>query len=440
MTPCDLIIIGGGPGGYPAAQIAAAEGLNVVLIERDRLGGTCLNRGCIPTKAMTRVAEVAMTVTDAANYGVETVGCPVSIDYQRATRHRDEVVTAMREGLASTMANVNIVIGEAVVDSTEPPTVTAAGTTFTAPRLIVATGAAPARLPIEGADLALTSDDLTTGSTLPESLVVIGGGVIGLEFASIFNALGSKVTIVEFLPEILPPCDAEIAKRLRTALKRRGIDIITDAAVTALRPGMEIDYQRRGKTATLQAEAVLMAVGRRAVVPRGLNVELNHNGSIKVDPETFETSAKGVYAVGDVNGICQLAHAATAQAERVMGREINLSVIPSAVFTSPEVAMVGKTEKQALESGHDITVGKAMFRSNGKAQAMGETDGLVKVIVDRDNDLLLGAFIVGPHAADLIEELSLAMSSRLPVREILSSVHAHPTLSETVTAALAAAR
>lgn len=440
MTPCDLIIIGGGPGGYPAAQIAAAEGLNVVLIERDRLGGTCLNRGCIPTKAMTRVAEVAMTVTDAANYGVETVGCPVSIDYQRATRHRDEVVTAMREGLASTMSNVNIVIGEAVVDSTEPPTVTAAGTTFTAPRLIVATGAAPARLPIEGADLALTSDDLTTGSTLPESLVVIGGGVIGLEFASIFNALGSKVTIVEFLPEILPPCDAEIAKRLRTALKRRGIDIITDAAVTALRPGMEIDYQRRGKTATLQAEAVLMAVGRRAVVPRGLNVELNHNGSIKVDPETFETSAKGVYAVGDVNGICQLAHAATAQAERVMGREIDLSVIPSAVFTSPEVAMVGKTEKQTLESGHDITVGKAMFRSNGKAQAMGETDGLVKVIVDRDNDLLLGAFIVGPHAADLIEELSLAMSSRLPVREILSSVHAHPTLSETVTAALAAAR
>lgn len=440
MTPCDLIIIGGGPGGYPAAQIAAAEGLNVVLIERDRLGGTCLNRGCIPTKAMTRVAEVAMTVTDAADYGVETVGCPVSIDYQRATRHRDEVVTAMREGLASTMANVNIVIGEAVVDSTEPPTVTAAGTTFTAPRLIVATGASPARLPIEGADLALTSDDLTTGSTLPESLVVIGGGVIGLEFASIFNALGSKVTIVEFLPEILPPCDSEIAKRLRTALKRRGIDIITDAAVTALRPGMEIDYQRRGKTATLQAEAVLMAVGRRAVVPRGLNVELNHNGSIKVDPETFETSAKGVYAVGDVNGICQLAHAATAQAERVMGREIDLSVIPSAVFTSPEVAMVGKTEKQALESGHDITVGKAMFRSNGKAQAMGETDGLVKVIVDRDNDLLLGAFIVGPHAADLIEELSLAMSSRLPVHEILSSVHAHPTLSETVTAALAAAR
>lgn len=440
MTPCDLIIIGGGPGGYPAAQIAAAKGLNVVLIERDRLGGTCLNRGCIPTKAMTRVAEVAMTVTDAADYGVETVGCPVSIDYQRATRHRDEVVTAMREGLASTMANVNIVIGEAVVDSTEPPTVTAAGTTFTAPRLIVATGASPARLPIEGADLALTSDDLTTGSTLPESLVVIGGGVIGLEFASIFNALGSKVTIVEFLPEILPPCDAEIAKRLRTALKRRGIDIITDAAVTALRPGMEIDYQRRGKTATLQAEAVLMAVGRRAVVPRGLNVELNHNGSIKVDPETFETSAKGVYAVGDVNGICQLAHAATAQAERVMGRETDLSVIPSAVFTSPEVAMVGKTEKQALESGHDITVGKAMFRSNGKAQAMGETDGLVKVIVDPDNDLLLGAFIVGPHAADLIEELSLAMSSRLPVREILSSVHAHPTLSETVTAALAAAR
>jgi len=438
MNNVDLIIIGSGPGGYPAAAAAVADGLSVVIIERDLIGGTCLNRGCIPTKALCRTADVALTVSAAAEFGVEDVQAPI-IDYSIAAARRDKVVATLREGVAMTIKGARVVKGEATVESTSPIVVSAAGEQFTAPRLIVATGAAPARLRIPGAELAMTSDDILAADTLPESIVIIGGGVIGLEFASILSALGVKVTIVEFLPEILPPCDSEVAKRLRTSLKRRGIDIITDAAVTALRPGMEVDYTRRNATKTISAEAVLMAVGRRPVVPAGLNVELNRNGSIHVDPETMETSAPGIYAVGDVNGLCQLAHAATAQAMRVMGREVDLSVIPAAVFTAPEVAMAGMTEKQATEAGRDIAVGKAMFHGNGKAMAMGETDGLVKVIVDRDTNLLLGAFIMGPHAADLIQELALAMSARIPVREILASVHGHPTLGEAILPALEAA-
>lgn len=437
MTPCDLIIIGSGPGGYPAARAAVADGLNVVLIERSLLGGTCLNRGCIPTKALCRTADVAMTVANADEFGVEGVEMP-QIDYPRAAARRDKVVATLRQSVAEILAGVTIVEGEAVVESTSPVVVKVGDQKFTAPKMIVATGAEPARLPIEGAELAMTSDDLLRTTTLPESIVIIGGGVIGLEFASIMAALGVKTTIVEFLPEILPPCDVDVAKRLRTSLKRRGIEIITDAAVTAIRPGLEVEYQRRGKTATIAAEAVLMAVGRHAVVPTGLDVALNRNGSITVNPETMETSAEGVYAVGDCNGLCQLAHAATAQAMRVMGREADLSVIPSAVFCVPEVAMVGITEKKAREDGHDVVVGKSAFHSNGKALAMGESDGTIKVIVDRDTDLLLGAFIMGPHAADLIQEIALAMSARIPVHEMLATVHGHPTLGEALIPALAA--
>lgn len=435
---CDLIIIGGGPGGYPAAHAAVEDGLSVTLIERDALGGTCLNRGCIPTKALCRTADVAMTVAEAGAFGVEGVDSPL-IDYNAACARRDQVVRTLREGLTATLDKVNVVLGDAIVESVSPITVKVGEDKYTAPKLIVATGAEPARLPIEGAELAMTSDDILRMTTLPERLTIVGGGVIGLEFASIYNALGVDVTIVEFLPEILPPCDAEVAKRLRTAFKRRGVDIITDAAVTAIRPGLSVEYTRKGKQAAVAADVVLMAVGRRAVVPAGLDVELNRNRSVHVDPETMETSVAGVYAVGDVNGLCQLAHAATAQAMRVMGRDTDLRVIPSAVFCQPEIGMVGLTEKAAIDAGHDIAVGKSNFRSNGKALAMGEPDGFIKVIVDRDTDLLVGAFIMGPHAADLVQELATAMSARVPVREILAAVHGHPTLGEAILPALQAA-
>lgn len=435
MTHTDLIIIGGGPGGYPAAAAAAHDGRKVVVIERDSLGGTCLNRGCIPTKALCRSAEVALTAAKAAEFGVDCGS--VTVDYTRAAARRDAIVAQLREGVASLLGGVTVVNAEARVVSLDPIIVEADGEQFTAAQLIVATGATPARLPIPGAELAMTSDDLLALDRLPASAAIIGGGVIGMEFASILSAMGTKVTVLEFCPEILPGIDAEIAKRLRTLLKRRGIDIITDAAATAIRPGMAVEYTRKGKPATVEAEAVVMAVGRRPVVPEGLDVAMTPRGFISVDPATMKTSAEGVYAVGDVNGLCQLAHAATAQGMRAIGRDVALSPIPAAVFTTPEVGSVGLTEAKAAADGLDFTVKKAMFRANGKAMALGETDGLVKILVDNVSQKILGAHILGPHAADLIHELSLAMTAGITAPEIARAVHAHPTLSELLADALA---
>ncbi|MCF0220296.1 MAG: dihydrolipoyl dehydrogenase [Muribaculaceae bacterium] len=432
MKEFDLIIIGCGPGGYPAAAAAASDGLNVAIVERDELGGTCLNRGCIPTKCLCRTADVMLTAREAAHFGI--VAPNPTVDYPAAVERKNNVINDLRQGVESVLQNVTIIRGEARFCDHNLIEVNLEH--YTAPKFIVATGARPAMLPIEGAEMALTSDEILAMTELPASLVVIGGGVIGLEFASIFNALGVAVTVVEYCPEILPNFDAEVAKRLRMALKRRGIEFNLGAAVKAIRPGGTVVFDQKGKEKEVQGEQVLMAVGRRAVVPEGLDCELNR-GAIKVNPETFETSIPGIYAIGDVNGLCQLAHAATAQGLRVVGRDVDLAPVPAAVFTFPEAATVGITEDAARAQGYDLRIGKSTFRSNGKALAMGETDGMVKVVIDNATDLILGASIVGPHAADLIHELSTAMAAGITARRVAAAVHAHPTLAEVLPAALA---
>ncbi len=428
----DLIVIGSGPGGYPAAAAAAAQGAKVLLIERGEPGGTCLNRGCIPTKCLARTAEVALTAADASRFGIEVAG--YTVDYPRAVARKDEVVAGLREGVRAVLAKVEVVEGEARFTAAEPLTVAVGNDQYSAPKVIVATGSAPARLNVPGAELAMTSDDILQLTSLPASLAVIGGGVIGLEFASIFAALGVEVTVIEYCKEILPPFDAEIAKRLRMALKKRGITFVTGAGVTALRPGIEIDYEAKGKTTTITAEAALMAVGRKPVIPEGMEmpgVEITRRG-VTVDPTTMETGLKGLFAVGDVNGICQLAHAATAQGLRAVGQKVDLEPVPAAVFTVPEAAMTGLTEQQALDAGYNVKIGKATFRGNGKALAEGETEGLVKVVIDANSGRILGAHILGPHAADLIHELSLAIAAGVTAETLHQAVHAHPTLAETV--------
>ena len=432
MKEFDLIVIGCGPGGYPAAAAAASDGLNVAIVERGELGGTCLNRGCIPTKCLCRTADVMLTAREAAHFGILTD--EPKVDYPAAVARKDAVLNDLRQGVESLLQNVTVIKGEARFCDHNVIEVNLEH--YTANKFIIATGSRPAVLPIEGAELALTSDEILAMTELPESLVVIGGGVIGLEFASIFNALGVKVSVVEYCPEILPNFDAEVAKRLRTSLKRRGIDFNLGAAVKAIRPGGIVVFDQKGKEKEVQGAQVLMAVGRRPVVPEGLDCELNR-GAIKVNPDTFETSIPGIYAIGDVNGICQLAHVATAQGLRVVGRDVEVAPVPAAVFTFPEAATVGITEDAALTQGYDIRVGKATFRSNGKALAMGETDGLVKVVVDNATGLILGASIVGPHAADLIHELSLAMTAGIAAAKVAAAVHAHPTLAEVLPAALA---
>ncbi|MDE6371471.1 MAG: NAD(P)/FAD-dependent oxidoreductase, partial [Duncaniella sp.] len=304
----------------------------------------------------------------------------------------------------------------------------------------------PARLQIPGAELAWTSDDALSMQALPESVIIIGAGVIGLEFASILDAFGVKVTVVEYCKEILPPFDSEVAKRLRMALKRRGIEILTDTQVMAIEPGMTVRCLAKKKEKEICADRVIMAVGRRPVIPSGLAEcgAVVERGALAVDDNmelrwtdgTAPADVK-IYAIGDVNGRCMLAHAATAQGEIVLGEKRDMTVVPSAVFTMPECAMVGMTEEQCVAKGLAIRIGKATFRANGKALAMGETDGMVKVIADVGSGRMLGCSVCGPHAADLVQEAAAVMTAGLPAQVIADTIHSHPTLGETVRAAVA---
>lgn len=422
----DLIIIGAGPAGYPAAAEAVSQGLKVAIIEKSEAGGTCLNRGCIPTKCLVHSAETLLTARNAAEDGVIVEGTP-TIDFPAVRCRMDNVVSTLRQGVESMLKGAEVIRGEAKLAGTDPLTVEVDGRVLTAPKVIIATGAAPAHLPVPGAELAITSDDLLRLEELPQSVAIIGAGVIGMEFASALAAMGVKVSVVEYCPEILPPVDAEIAKRLRMLLKRRGIDFHVGAKVTAIEPGAVI-FEAKGKSGRVEADTIVMAVGRRPVIPAGVDeVGVNINrGCIVVDPETLQTNIPGLYAVGDVNGICQLAHAATAQAMRVMGKEVRLSPVPSVVFTIPEVAMVGTLEKDAPEGA---VVHKNTFRSNGKAMTMGQTDGMVKLVTDAEGRLL-GGTIMGPHAADLIQELTVAVAEGMTLNALRSIIHPHPTLCE----------
>ncbi|MDE6861042.1 MAG: dihydrolipoyl dehydrogenase [Duncaniella sp.] len=441
MEKSDLIIIGAGPGGYETAVDAAASGLNVTLIERDLLGGTCLNRGCIPTKTLCRSAEVAMTLRNASEFGFAPVDGVV--DYVKVAERKDRVVEELRAGVATLLKGVNVVTGEAKFIS--PAVVEVSGVQYTAPKIIVATGSAPAKLQIPGAELAMTSDDALSMTSIPKSMVIIGGGVIGMEFASIFASFGVEVTVIEYCKEILPPFDAEIAKRLRMSLKRRGITILTGTQVTAIEPGMTVKYLAKNKEQEIQVEQVLMAVGRVPVIPAGLQelgikmnrraIAVNDKMEILFDGDR-QPSDVSLYAIGDVNGLCMLAHAATAHGKIALGHEQNLDAVPSAVFTVPECAMVGLTEDQCLNMSRNIKIGKATFRSNGKALAMGEPDGMVKIIADADTDALLGCHICGAHAADLVQEVATAITSGLKASAISSAIHGHPTLTEVVKAAV----
>ena len=439
----DIIIIGAGPGGYETAADAAAHGLAVAIVERDQMGGTCLNRGCIPTKALCRNAEVINLMRESEVWGVKTG--EMEFDYAPVFERKEAVVKQLREGVEMLMGSPGItaIKGEAVLKDAN--TVVVNGEEYSAKNIIIATGSAPRGLPIEGADLAMTSDDILAMETLPKSLCIVGGGVIGMEFAAVFSTFGVEVTVIEYCKEILPPFDKDVAKRLKTVLSKRGIKIITSAAVNGIsqgEDGMTVTYELKGKPQSVTCEKVLMSVGRQPVLPQGLDavgVTVGRRG-IEVD-DNMMTNVKGVYAIGDVNGRMMLAHAASAQGQRalhaIMGKadDIKLDIVPSAVFTVPELAMVGLTEEQCAEKGLDVTVKKSFFRSNGKAVAMNETDGLLKMIVDNGTRQIVGCHICGAHAADLIQEVVTAMNAGATVDLLARSIHGHPTLSEVMLAA-----
>lgn len=442
----DLIIIGAGPGGYECAVKAATSGLSVVIIEKKHPGGTCLNEGCIPTKCFCQNANAAHLLERADHYGFEVTKPPINMGM--VVRRKNEVVSRLSAGIMSLLSVPGITYVEGEARFIEAHTIVVNGDEYSAPAVIIATGSRPKKLPVLGYDLTgvLTSSEMLDLTTLPTRLCVIGGGVIGMEFASIFSAFGSKVAVVEYAKEVLPNFDRDLAKRLRTSLKKRGISFHTAAAVTAIKSegdtSLSVEYEEKGKLSCVEADVVLMAVGRTpnfdVLNLAAVGIEATPRG-IVVDSD-MQTNVDGVYAVGDVNGLCPLAHAATFQSYRalnhILGRKDNLrlDLVPAAVFTSPEAAMVGLTEENAVSAGISYSAHKSFYRANGKALAMDAEDGMVKLLTDAD-DNVIGAHILGEHAADLIHEIALLMKMGGKRSQLAELIHAHPSLSELVLAA-----
>ena len=427
-----LLIIGGGPGGYETAVEAAKRGLEVTLITEGPLGGTCLNEGCIPTKTFCHYAELIEQNLKA--------GLDCKPSFAAAAERKQAVIEQLRGGIDMLLKNVQVVRGKAQFKDSK--TVVCEGQEYTADRIIIATGSVSASLPIPGADRCLTSKETLDLTEVPESLCVIGGGVIGLEFASIFRSFGTEVTVLEYCPNILPRFDVDLAKRLKQSLSKRGINIEVQAQVTAI-DGNTVTYLKKDKEFTVQADKVLMAVGRRPNTD-GLNLEaagIDYTRKGITVNDRFETSVPGIFAVGDVTGGIMLAHAATYQGlhalNHICGQQdsIRFDLIPAAVFTMPEVATVGLTEEECKEQELQVRCLKSFYRANGKAVSMDETDGYCKLIV-ADSGAMLGAHIMGAHASDLIHEVAAAMNLNGTLDRIQDIIHAHPTLSEIVQSAL----
>ena len=395
----DLIIIGAGPGGYKAAVYAAKHGLKVIIFEDVNVGGTCLNVGCIPTKTYVHSATFA-----------------------EAVERQQQVVEALRGGVETLLSHPNITLVREKGVFIDAHTVSG----YTAPNIIVATGSSPKMLPIAGADnpRVVDSTGLLQLKALPKKLCIIGAGVIGMEFASVFQRFGSEVTVIEYLKECLPMVDSDIAKRLRKLLEKRGITFRMKTAVQDL---SEID-----------ADIILMATGRKPNVSADFanaGFDYDERKGIAVNDD-FETSVKGIYAIGDVNSRQMLAHAAEMQGIHVVNRilgiedKIRFEVMPAAIFTEPEAACVGPTEDQLKEAGTAFECHKAFYRANGKALAMNETEGMVKLCCEPEEGKLLSAHVFGAHAADLVQEVTAYITLGATLRQLRETVHIHPTLSE----------
>lgn len=410
MMQTDLLIIGAGPGGYRAAEYAAKQGLQVVIIEQDEVGGTCLNRGCIPTKTFVHSASFA-----------------------EAVERQQQVVSQLRRGVEGILSAPGITLVRGHAAFADARSVSVGDDIISARHIIIATGSSAKMPPIEGLNdpRVMTSTGLLQLRELPKRLCIIGAGVIGMEFASVFQRFGTEVTVIEFLKECLPMLDSDVAKRLRKLMEKAGIVFKMKTAVHSV--------------ADIDADAILIATGRKANT-EGLNlaaagITLAPNGTIPVDDNFMINALPSVYAIGDVNGRQMLAHAAEMQAMRVVNHIVGKSdgirfdVMPAAIFTKPEAACVGVSEDQLKEHGIDYKCHKSFWRANGKALAMNESEGLLKLLADTDGRIL-GCHAFGAHAADIIQEVSVLMCRDTTVCQLRDMVHIHPTLSEVLKAAV----
>ena len=438
MIQTDLIIIGSGPGGYQAARYAAQQGLKVVIVENSHAGGTCLNCGCIPTKTFAHEAELLrnplLTDEDRLRWNFNTL-----------LERKQAIVEHLRKGVETILQHPNITFVKGFGRLSGIHSVTVGDEEFTAKNIIIATGSHAKLPPVDGISdpSVMTSTELLSCSSIPKQLCIIGAGVIGMEFASAFNAFGCKVTVVEYMKECLPTIDGDIAKRLRKSLEKQGVTFIMQAGVSSIQNGT-VTYEKKGKQATVVADSVLVATGRAANTDNmgleGVGVEFNRQG-IVVD-DNMQTNIPGIYAIGDVNGKMMLAHAATFQGYRainhILGKEdlINFDIMPAAIFTYPEAASVGISEENAKQAGLDYSCGKGFYRANGKALSMGETEGLLKLIADKDGKII-GCHVFGVHAADLVQEVTSLMNKNATVEDLKNIIHIHPTVGEILLSAAA---
>lgn len=447
----DVIVIGAGPGGYVTALKSAKLGFKTAVVEKDKPGGTCLNRGCIPTKAMIHATELFREMQSAAEYGIFAEN--VRYDYEKILSYRDDVINKLVSGVGQLFkANgVELLEGTGTLEKDGSVTVHSVEGELhcKAKHTILAVGSKPATVPIPGLDSegVLNSDEIFKLTAVPESLSIIGGGVIGVEFASIFAALGTKVTILEALPSILANMDKDFAQNLKMILKKRGVEVHTGVQVKEIKKeadGVSCIYLDKEQEESVSSKYVLCAVGRvpatEGLFGEGVSLTMER-GRVIVD-EHFKTSMDGVYAIGDLIPGMQLAHLASAQGiclmEELAGekRSIDISVVPSCVYTSPEIASVGITEAIAKDKGIEIEVGKFMMSANGKSLISKEERGFVKILADKETKKVLGVQMMCARATDMIGEFGNAVANGFTVPQLLKAMRAHPTYNEAVGEAL----
>lgn len=443
----DLVVIGGGPGGYVAAIRATQLGKKVALIEKNHLGGTCLNYGCIPTKTIVHGCEILNKIKKSEEWGITVNN--VQMNPEKLIEKKNNVVNNLRSGVANLIkANkidyyaglgkiINANIISIITDENQIE--------LSTENIIIATGSKQSYPPISGVDLpeVINSDEALNLTEIPENLVIIGAGVIGLEFACIYASLGSNVTVLEAFPTILPMVDEDISKRLIPIWKKQGIKIETAAKVNRifkLNGRLIVSYQAKSNDCEISCDKVLVATGRKPNIIKeeliGLNIELDGD-FIKVDKK-MQTSVKNIYAIGDVINSQMLAHVASAEgivaADNISGvnNEMRYDFIPSCIYTYPEIANVGLTEKQAKDNNIDVKVSKIPFSSNGRAQTLDESMGMIKLVLNKNTHQLIGAHIFGSMASELIAEITLAMNSSLTIKGIAHTIHSHPSLSELI--------
>lgn len=451
----DIAVIGGGPGGYVAAIRSAQLKFKTAIIEKDKLGGICLNWGCIPTKALIKSTEVLRTIKKASDYGIDVKN--FSVDFSKIIKRSRDVSSRIVKGVEFLMKKNKIDkfdgFGKLIDKNTIEVTDGAGNKSIVkAKNIIIATGARPRQIPgieIDRKSI-ITSSEAMTLEKQPKDMIIIGAGAIGVEFAYFYNELGTKITLVEMMPQILPVEDEEVAKTLEKEFEKNGIKILTNTKVISAKNtenGVEVKVDANGKDEILTAEIVLVAVGVKGNIENiGLEeLGIKTEGSfIAVDKKTYQTNIPNIYAIGDVNGPPWLAHVASAEAiaciEQIAGLHhpgVDYSSIPGCTYCQPQVASIGLTEKKALELGYELRIGKYPFRSHGKSLATGDNVGFVKLIFDKKYGELLGAHIIGAEATELIAELGLAKSLGAVGESIFKTIHAHPTLSEAIMEAAA---